>query len=696
MPLSLWKPIFYLRLHLFFPHSRHPLKHSTPWSEKAQREKFQRLNVGKGFAPTEAAPVEHGEKNLQPATLQATRRYGKGYPKGKGLRSTTSQAQLSVDDSQFDTLEMDRYGVLYSKVQGILEEMAQLEESVDDIALFAKATNLTLEQQRQMHVQLRDELMWARMLPLGEVLNRFPRLLRDLSTTYHKPVSLRLSGTGVLVDRAVLEKLYDPLVHLVRNSFDHGIEPPEIRRQLGKSEQGDIEISAYHKGSQTIIEVKDDGRGVQPELIRNRALERGLLSAEQLSKLNDTEVIQLIFQPGFSTANQVTELSGRGVGLDVLGEQLRALKGTVTVTSSPGRGTTFSLRLPLTLTIAKLLICTVADRTLALPSESIEEIVIPKAGQGKQSGKQRFLHWREQLVPIYRVTDLLDYSCPLPVTPLSPALQAVPSPDDWELPMLLLKHGQQFCALEIDRLLTEQELVIKPFGGAIAPPSYTYGCTILGDGSLIPVIDGVELLDHFLNEGTGDWQKTRESDRRLGDSVNATGLAVVSKELEQLTPQENPKESPDSSHSSPHLLTSAPVSSSSNWTTNKTKSTLPTILVVDDSVTLRRTLALSLEKAGFRVLQARDGREAIEQFQEHASTRLVICDVEMPNMNGFDFLNYRRQDAQLSQIPVMMLTSRSNNKHRWLAMPLGATAYFTKPYIEQTFLKAIKDILNDS
>ncbi|HEY9832867.1 MAG TPA: response regulator, partial [Stenomitos sp.] len=350
----------------------------------------------------------------------------------------------------------------------------------------------------------------------------------------------------------------------------------------------------------------------------------------------------------------------------------------------------------LTLTIAKLLICTVSDRTLAFPSESIEEIVIPKPGQRQQLGKQRFLHWREQPVPIYGVTDLLDYSCPLPETPLSPALQAVPSPDDWELPMLLLKQGQQFCALEIERLLTEQELVIKPFGAAIAPPSYTYGCTILGDGSLIPVIDGVELLNHFLGEGTGDWQKTRESQHRLSERVNATGLAVASKELEEPSSLDNPRGSQDSSPSSPHRLMPAPASSASNWTTNQTSSTLPRILVVDDAVTLRRTLALSLEKVGFRVLQAGDGREAIQQLQEHPSTQLVICDVEMPNMNGFDFLNYRRQDAQLAQIPVIMLTSRSNHKHQWLAMHLGATAYFTKPYIEQTFLKAIKDVLNDA
>jgi chemotaxis family two-component system sensor histidine kinase/response regulator PixL len=600
-------------------------------------------------------------------------------PKGSADRETSDSGQLSVEKTHFDSLEMDSYSILNSRLQAVLEEMAQLEESVDDIALFARATNQTLDQQRQMQLQLRDELMWARMLPLGEVLNRFPRLLRDLSNTYNKPVSLKLNGTGVLVDRAVLEKLYDPLVHLLRNAFDHGIEPPDIRRKLGKSEQGHIEISAYHKGSKTIIEVSDDGKGIQPELIRKRALERGWFSQEQLSKFNDADLMELIFEPGFSTAHQVTELSGRGVGLDVVREQLRSLKGTVNLTSSVGMGTTFTLHLPLTLTIAKLLICTVGASTLAFPSDNIEEIVVPNSEQIKRSGTKQFLLWREQIVPIYRVADLLDYSCPLPDTQPSKALQAVPSPEDWELPMLVFKQGQQAFALEIENLLAEQELVLKPFGAAIAPPTYTYGCTILGDGSLIPVIDGTALLEYSLGEGTGDWEKKT---RRV-------------EELSPLTPSPH---HPLSSSEYPQNQALSPK------TTNTAELALPTILVVDDAIALRRTLALTLETAGYRVLQARDGQEAIEQLQKNLSdrgqgvatpsTKLVICDIEMPNMNGFDFLNYRRQDPQLSTIPVIMLTSRSNNKHRWLAMHLGATAYFTKPYIERDFLKAIKDLIH--
>jgi len=556
--------------------------------------------------------------------------------------------------ADFDSLEMDSYGALYSQIQGILEEMVQLEEAVDDIALFAKKSDQTTEQQRQMLNHLRDELMWARMLPIGEVLNRFPRLLRELSNTYHKRVNLKLTGTGVLVDKAVLEKLYDPLLHLLRNAFDHGIEAPEIRRQRGKAESGQMEIRAYHKGSQTIIEVRDDGQGLNAEKIGRRAVELGLLSDQQLATTSEAHLWGFIFEPGFSTAQQVSELSGRGVGLDVVRTQLRSLKGKVSVTSTPGNGTTFTLRLPLTLTIAKLLVCFIGTTVLALPSDSIEEIIIPKANQVKKSGAQRFLHWRGQLVPTYRLGELLDYQRPLPESLTSQALSSVSSPETWELPLLVLRQDQQIFALEVERLVTEQELVIKPFGAAIAPPSYTYGCTILGDGSVIPVIDGMALLE-FAHGST---------------TPTTTPLPKATSEETAMGSEDTP-------------------------TPSRTVQ-VPTILIVDDAVALRQTLALTLERAGFRVLQARDGREAIEQLQQSTSVQLVVCDIEMPNMNGFEFLSQRRQDPQLSSVPVAMLTSRSSQKHRWLAMQLGASGYFTKPYLEQEFVGSLKDIIQEN
>ncbi|MGK7932001.1 MAG: response regulator, partial [Microcystaceae cyanobacterium] len=563
--------------------------------------------------------------------------------------------------ANFDSLEMDTYNNLYSLLGMLLEEMIQLEESVDDVVLFARTSNQSLEQQRQMLTNLRDELMWARMLPLGEVLNRFPRLLRDLSANYGKPVRLKLTGTGVLVDKAALEKLYDPLLHLVRNGFDHGIESPAERKKLGKPEEGQIEIRAYHQGNQTIVEVCDDGKGLNYDKIKEKAIAKKIITPEQAANASKEQIQNLIFEPAFSTAAKVSELSGRGVGLDVVRSQLEALKGTVTVTSKQGRGTIFTLKLPLTLTIAKLLVCQASYEnsnsqvSVAFPSDTIEEILIPEENQIKVSGNKRFLLWQGQIIPIYPVKDLLQYNCPLPESFADKGFK-VATPDEWGLPLLLLRRGDQLSGLEVSRLETEQELVIKPFGNALSAPTYSYGCTILGDGKLIPVVNGTALIEQYINPNHST-------------TLSSGNQAVATEQTDELSTGEF----------EPQIMTTQ----------------APLMLVVDDSAALRRTLALTLEKAGYRVVQARDGREALEQLHHISGINMVICDVEMPNMNGFEFLGQRRRDPEMMKIPVAMLTSRSNDKHRQLATTLGANAYFTKPYIEQQFLTAIANILKE-
>ena len=592
-------------------------------------------------------------QTLSDQTLVKPESYGEVEPSSPIPES--SGATVSPLLSSFDSLEMDRYGTMHSLLQGFFEEVMQLEEAVGDIELFSKQSNKQLEQQRQTLIQLRDELMWARMLPLGEILNRFPRTLRDLATQYDKPVKLKLSGTGVLVDKAMLEKLYDPLLHLLRNAFDHGIESTAQRNQQGKSSEGLIEIRAYHKGNQTVIEVQDDGQGLNFERIRQRLLENKVLSASQLEGISNERLLDLIFEPGFSTAPQVSELSGRGVGLDVVRSQIKELKGTVSVNSTPGKGTLFTLRLPLTLTLAKLLVGLTGATAVAIPSDSIEEIIIPKASQVQKSGTQQFLQWRGNMVPTYSLAQLLSYNYPLPRIAPGKAFAAISSPKEWALPLLVLRQEQSFLALEIDRLVTEQELVIKPFGNAIPAPSYTYGCTILGDGSLVPVIDGVALLEYVRH--------------------NHQSLITLPKESQVATPQVQES----------GLISKIPEEEEAKIAT--------TVLAVDDSAALRRTLVLTLEKAGYRVLQARNGQEALDQLQQGAKIDLVICDIEMPVMNGFEFLGQRRRYPAFTQIPVAMLTSRSNDKHRRLAMQLGADAYFSKPYIEQEFLDALKYIL---
>ncbi|NER81538.1 MAG: response regulator [Leptolyngbya sp. SIO1D8] len=266
-------------------------------------------------------------------------------------------------------------------------------------------------------------------------------------------------------------------------------------------------------------------------------------------------------------------------------------------------------------------------------------------------GSQQFLAWRETDIPIYSLSTLLKYHCFVPEMPPSRVLATVPTPTNWEAPVLVLTRGEQAFAIQVDRLVTEQEMVVKPFGAAIKPPIFAYGCTVLGDGSLIPVIDGPVFVDDIIR-------------RCLATMPNAS-------EIDALTVLARQNSDDRADGADIQMLQTT------------------TVLVVDDAVTLRRTLALSLERAGYRVLQARDGQEALEQLERSQSIQLIICDVEMPNMNGFEFLTKRREIPQFAEIPTMMLTSRGNDKHRWLAMRLGAVDYVTKPYLEQALLESI-------
>ena len=570
----------------------------------------------------------------------------------------STPSEKSITD-EFDALEMDRYSQLHTALQQIMEETIQLEESVEDITIFAQQSDRTIDRQRQMLGQMRDELMWVRMLPLEQILQRFPRNLRELSQKHNKPVKLTLSGTQVLVDKAVLEKLSDPLLHLLRNGFDHGIESPSQRREKGKPETGSIEIQAYYQGNQTVIEVKDDGKGLDLDKITRKGIERGLITAEQAARAEPDRLFELIFEPGFSTADRVSELSGRGVGMNIVRSQIEVLKGKISVTSTPDLGSTFTMRLPLTLTIAKLLVCSLGATAFAIPSDSIEEIIIPTHEQIKSSNAQRFLIFGDKLIPVFNLRQILQYNCSVVDTASSSmAFKTIAPPEDWSAPLLLLRRDRQLYALEVVSLLSEQELVIKPYGKAIAAPSYSYGCTILGDGSLIPAFDGAALIAKI-----------------LGEELQTVSATVSSLSDEDFDDAEKLKGGEAEAARAPATA-------------------FQTIMIVDDSTALRRTMALTLENAGYRVVQKKDGKEALNGFKQNPDLDLIICDVEMPVMNGFEFLGMRRRDSALSQVPTFMLTSRSGAKHRNLAKQLGANGYFTKPYVEQEFIGEVNKILH--
>jgi two-component system, chemotaxis family, sensor histidine kinase and response regulator PixL len=553
----------------------------------------------------------------------------------KTSSSTTIAAQSNLV-SEFDPLQMDNYSDLSVVMQETIDEIAQIGEAMRDMTLLTRNAQQTQRHKQQTLREVRTDLLWARMLPIGDILQRFPRMIRDMSRKHGKSIAVKLSGNATLVDKSMLERLYDPLVHLVRNAFDHGIEPIEQRAELGKSAEATIDIRAYHRGSQIYIEVQDDGRGIDVDRVLKKAIAKELVTPEAAAKLTKEEIYELLFAPGFSTVDIVSELSGRGVGLDTVISQIKLLKGSLSIASEMGKGTTFTIRLPLTLTITKLLVFTIGGRLMSVPVDSLRAIVAAPVDQIQTLKNGQFYHWQEQFIPIYPQTIFSKHYA------LTHQLQEQPNaltlPTKGKVPLLMLAGENQTIALPVETILYERELAIKPFSNAVTPPPYLYGCTLLGDGSLVPVLDAQILISAKQGE-------------------------IVTRRAE--------------------IIPAKPVVDINN----------ATILVVDDSLTTRQTLAAVLQKAGYRVLQAKDGREGIEQLAQHAEIQAVFCDIEMPRMNGFEFLNSCRQDYAKEVLPVMMLSSRSNEKHRQVARYMGANEYLTKPFLEPELLEVLNNLL---
>lgn len=599
----------------------------------------------------------------------------------------SSKSDLPLE-SIFDPLEMDRYDNLQLTIQKAADEAIQLENLTELVSVSNKQSRLSREAQQRLLTNVRDDLTNARMQPLGVLFDRFPRVLKQLIGVQKKPAELILKGTEVLIDKAIVEKLYDPLLHLIRNAYDHGIDLREARLAHNKPEIGCIEIQAYNQGNRTIIKVKDDGSGINIEKIAHKAIESGLITPNRLKEAREEELLDLLFEPGFSTASEITDLSGRGVGLDVVRSQLQSLNGSVSVQTVPGGGTTFTLEIPLSLTITELLVCQAEEVVYAIPVNTVEQILIPTAQQLKILGRnhprlaelshsdrynstlaqrlsqQPVLHWqqdnRETLVPLYKLAELTEYSTIssrfLPYCSNS-ALIATEGLLANHAPVILLRTTHGLIGLQVDRLLGEKELVIRTFSSAVNPPSYVYGSCILSNSDLALVLDMEKLIDRQSTTAKYTTSKLTETERLL--------LGTSDRDSE-------------------NIIDVSPISSNRG----------NLLLVVDDSLTLRQTLTKALNKFGYQVIQAENGQEAISQLQQNPQINLVVCDIEMPHLNGFEFLNIVNQDRNLSPKPVVMLTSRSADKYRKIARELGASAYLTKPFIEQELLSTINSLLN--
>ena len=567
-------------------------------------------------------------------------------PAAPALQNVSEIVALTADSAlrqQFDVLELDHYRDLHLPFREIIETIIQLQEVGADIELSLDGTEQTTRTLRKTSRQLQKNLTQLRMRPLSDIFDRYPRSLRQMSLQYNKPVELKLKGDRTLVDRNVLEALQEPLMHIIRNCFDHGIEDAETRQQRGKPATGTIAISAQQHNSRTIITIRDDGGGIAVEKIRDRArrmgLDEGLLAAA-----SDQELLSLIFEPGFSTASEVTDLSGRGIGMDVVRSKLKEIRGDIQVDTQPGAGTTFTISIPFTLSVTRVLIVESRGMRMAFPVDAIEEIfALPSDAILTTAGRDSF-EWNGELVQLVRLADWLHFNCPVVIE--SPET----TPAISEPTVLLVQANQRWVGLQIERSWGEQEVALRRVVGNLPMPKGFNSCTIMGDGQVVPLVNTAELLY---------WIASCEA-----SGANTLDEAPI-----------------------PAFLANGPRYETS------TVSRKPTVLLVDDSINVRRLLALTLEKAGYQVAQAKDGQDALDKLVAGLTVQAVICDVEMPRLDGYGFLARLRAETDHDNLPVAMLTSRGSKKHRQLAMSLGAAAYFTKPYNEQTLLKTLEDLI---
>ena len=555
--------------------------------------------------------------------------------------ATTEGSKDHATGESFDALEMDRFTGFHTLSQEMIELIVRVRESASDIAYTVESSDQVTRQFRQVTNQLQEGLNKARMVPFTQAASRLPRAVRDISLKCGKEARLSVEGRDILIDKMILEQLYDPMTHLVNNAITHGIETPDERRQAGKTPAGLITVRAFYQGNQTVISVGDDGAGIDPDIVKQKALQKGLISQSDAQTMTVLDVYDLLFHPGFSTRDQADDFAGRGFGMDVVRTSLADIRGNITIDSELGRGTNFTIRLPLTLSISKALSCISNQARIAFPMDGVEDMFdVSRERIQKNNEGQDCILWRDTLLPFQNLSDLLSFNRTLGRGRVYGGNQ-----DENMISIVVLRSANSFIALEVDQVMGEQEIVIKQLEGPVPKPTGIAGATVLGDGRVMPIADVLELIDLAMG--------------RVRREPNTA-----------LWAEETPPEEP-----------------------TKVKSE-PTVLIVDDSITVRELLSMSFNKVGYRVEQARDGQEAWEKLRSGLPCDLVFCDIEMPRMDGLELLSRLQKDSGLQQIPIAMLTSRGADRHRQMAVDLGASGYFTKPYLEEALLDAANKMLH--
>ena len=524
-------------------------------------------------------------------------------------------------NESFDSLEMDHYTDLHSSLQSFQELMLQIQETRTDIDFVEREFAEDIEQTQNNLDNLYSEVTDSRLVPFDLLAKRFVPQIIGLGQRFDKLVDLKIAGKNTPVDQILLEQLQTPLTHLLNNAFDHGIESKYERLAAGKPETATIHLASKLQRNSLVITIQDDGGGISIEKVYNRAVERGICPPEKSIKdFQPGEILNWIFEPDFSTAAKVSDISGRGMGLDIVLNLIRQLKGQLQVQTDVGLGTTFAITLPLNLSLQSLLLVQLQNQTVAFPHTSVLEI-LPYRELDFTDERKQHINWHNQVITLTSVSNLF----PCPREPFQLSLEKV---------AIVLETAFEPVTIVVDAIVKEEKLIIKPFDETIPVPAYMVGCTVLGSGEVIPVI---------LPQG-------------LEQNAVATGS-----------------------------LKAKSVTQASNTST---------ILIAEDSIATRKMLDKILTAVGYTVIVCRDGQEALEQTEQYTGRiDLIVSDVEMPRLNGFELLAKVRAQPAFKNTPVIMATSRTGDRHKQEAKRLGATDYLGKPVQPQELIDTVAALL---
>jgi len=678
--------------------------------------------------------------------------------------ATIPQIELTETHIKVDVKLLDQLMNLAGELVLARNRVVQLSQKIMDEDLTRSVQVLSL-----ITTEMQETIMKTRMQPIGMVFNKFPRIVRDLSKALGKKVNLHLEGTETELDRSIIEAIKDPLTHLVRNAIDHGIELPEERIKLNKPTEGVLILKAYQEGGQVIIEIEDDGRGIDVEKIRQKAVEKGFLTQEEATLASEKELLSLIFKPGFSTAETVTQLSGRGVGMDVVKTNIEKLGGSIEINTVRGKGTTVKIKIPLTLAIIPALIVTCGDYRYAIPQVNLKELVnIQPEKDLLKVGNTEFYRLRGEIIPVLRLSEVLKSN----------------GKDEDQKNLVILTTGEKFIGLLVDKIFASEEIVVKPLGKWFKNIPIYSGATIMGDGKLALILDVIG-LSQFIGISMEEVEKkyettvikTKTSSEEtiflllfdVGEDRLALPIALISRldkikaneiqisggkeiiiykdevipiirlenylPLQSISSQEEYNvlffternktcgilcskivgtlettlEVEEGIYNHPGILGHRIINGKTvlfidiykiiemydpDWFIVKIKEEKKKrILLVEDSAFFRNMVKNYLEGSGYEVELAENGKKALNKLASEGHFDLIITDLEMPEMDGFELIKILRSNPDYQNIPIIVVTALVGEDIRRRALELGANGYEIKLNREK-LLEEIENLLS--